>query len=60
MMELQDYIDYFEVDMEATEAIDYLIELIHEDIILAKEEEDYEEADRLQNIIENNNLTKNK
>ena len=60
MMELQDYIDYFEVDTEATEANDYLIELIHEDIILAREEEDYEEADRLQNIIENNNLTKNK
>ena len=54
MMELEDYIDYYEVDMEATEAIDYLIELIHEDIILAREEEDYEEADRLQNIIENN------
>lgn len=54
MMTLEDYIDYYEVDMEATEAIDYLIELIHEDIILAREEEDYEEADRLQNIIENN------
>ena len=59
MMELEDYIDYYEVDMEATEAIDYLIELIHEDIILAREEEDYEEADRLQNIIENNLKTKN-
>ena len=59
MMELEDYIDYYEVDLDATEATDYLVELIHEDIILAREEEDYEEADRLQNIIENN-LTKNK
>ncbi len=51
-MTLEDYIDYFEIDIEATEAIDYLIELINEDLVFAVEEQDYEEAHRLQQIIE--------
>lgn len=51
-MTLEDYIDYFEVDLDATEAIDYLIELINEDLVFAVEEQDYEEAHRLQQIIE--------
>ena len=51
-MTLEDYIDYFEIDIEATEAIDYLTELINEDLVFAVEEQDYEEAHRLQQIIE--------
>lgn len=51
-MTLEDYINYFEVDLEATEAMDYLIELINADLASAVEEEDYEEARRLQQIIE--------
>jgi len=51
-MTLEDYIDYFEIDIEATEAMDYLVELINEDLQFAVEEQDYEEAHRLQQIIE--------
>ena len=54
MMTKEDYIDYYEIDMEATEGLDSLIEFINEDIILAVQEQDYLEADRLQKIIENN------
>ena len=54
MMTLEDYIDYYEIDIEATEAMDYLVELVNEDLVLAVEEQDYLEAHRLQNIIENN------
>ena len=52
MMTLEDYIDYYEVDLDATEATDYLIELINEDLELAVQEQDYKEASRLQQIIE--------
>ena len=52
MMTLEDYIDYYEVDLDATEATDYLIELINEDLELAVQEQDYKEARRLQEIIE--------
>jgi|TARA_R110000751_G_scaffold168193_1_gene274030 hypothetical protein len=52
MMTLEDYIDYYEIDIEATEAMDYLVELINEDLELAVQEQDYKEAHRLQQIIE--------
>ena len=52
MMTLEDYIDYYEVDLDATEATDYLVELINEDLNLAVQEQDYKEASRLQQIIE--------
>lgn len=51
-MTLQDYIAEFEIDMSATEALDYLIEVIHEDLLTAVEAQDYTEAHRLQEIIE--------
>ena len=51
MMTLEDYIDYYEIDIEATEATDYLVELINEDLNLAVQEQDYKEASRLQQII---------
>ncbi len=51
-MTLEDYIDYFEVDLDATDAIDYLLELVNEDLVFAVEEQDFEEAHRLQQIIE--------
>ena len=51
-MTLQDYIAEFEIDMEATEARDYLIEVIHEDLLTAVEANDYLEAHRLQTMIE--------
>ena len=54
MMTLEDYIDYYEIDIEATEAMDYLVELVNEDLVLAVEEQDYLEAHRLQQIIEEN------
>lgn len=54
MMTKEDYIDYYEIDIESTEGLDSLIEFINEDIILAVQEQDYLEADRLQKIIENN------
>ncbi len=52
MMTLEDYIDYYEIDIEATEAMDYLVELINEDLEIAVQEQDYKEAHRLQEIIE--------
>jgi hypothetical protein len=51
-MTLQDYIAEFDIDMEATEAKDYLIEVIHADLIAAIEVQDYREAHRLQTMIE--------
>ena len=51
-MTLQDYIAENDIDMQATEAHDYLIELIHADLIAAIDLEDYTEADRLQAMIE--------
>ena len=51
-MTLQDYITENEIDMEATESMDYLIELIHEDMINALDVEDYLEVHRLQAMIE--------
>ena len=51
-MTLKDYINYYEIDIRATEAIDYLVECINKDLLFAVEEEDYEEAHRLQQIIE--------
>ena len=51
-MTLQDYIAEFDIDMAATEALDYLIEVIHIDLLAAVEVQDYPEANRLQEIIE--------
>ena len=51
-MTLQDYIAEFDIDMEATEAKDYLIEVIHADLLAAVEVQDYLEAHRLQTMIE--------
>ena len=51
-MTLQDYIAEFEIDMDATEALDYLIEVINLDLLAAVEVQDYPEAHRLQEIIE--------
>ena len=54
MMDLEDYIDYYDIDMEATESVDYLVEVINDDIGYALSEQDFEEAHRLQQIIETN------
>jgi len=51
-MTLQDYIAEFDIDIHATEALDYLIEVINLDLIEAVEAQDYTEAHRLQEIIE--------
>jgi len=51
-MTLQDYIAEFDIDMEATEALDYLIEVIHADLLAAVQVQDYLEAHRLQTMIE--------
>ena len=51
-MTLQDFIAEFEIDMDATEALDYLIEVINLDLLAAVEVQDYPEAHRLQEIIE--------
>jgi len=51
-MTLQDYIAEFDIDMAATEALDYLIEVIHIDLLAAVEVQDYPEANRLQEMIE--------
>ena len=51
-MTLQDYIAEFDIDMEATEALDYLIEVIHADLLTAVKVQDYLEAHRLQTMIE--------
>ena len=51
-MTLQDYIAEFDIDMEATEARDYLIEVIHADLLAAVQVQDYLEAHRLQTMIE--------
>ena len=51
-MTLQDYIAEFDIDMEATEAKDYLIEVIHTDLLAVVEVQDYRETDRLQTMIE--------
>jgi hypothetical protein len=55
-MTLNDYIAENDIDPEATEAEDLLIELIHADLIRAVEVYDYREADRLQLLIESINL----
>ena len=51
-MEIEDYIREFEIDMDATEALDYLIELIHGDLLHAATQENWEEAERLRDMIE--------
>jgi protein-arginine kinase activator protein McsA len=51
-MRLLDYIKIYTIDLEATEGFDYLIELINEDLVKAVDREDYEEAKRLQDMIE--------
>ena len=51
-MTLQDYIAEYDIDMDATEALDYLIEVINLDLLAAVEVQDYPEAHRLQEIIE--------
>ena len=55
-MTLHDYIAENDIDPEATEAEDLLVELIHADLIRAVEVYDYREADRLQLLIESINL----
>ena len=55
-MTLNDYIAENDIDPEATEAEDLLVELIHADLIRAVEVYDYREADRLQLLIESINL----
>ena len=55
-MTLQDYIAENDIDPEATEASNLLVELIYADLIKAVEVYDYKEADRLQLLIESINL----
>lgn len=51
-MRLLDYIMAYEIDVRSTEGFDYLIEVINEDLQRAVEVENYEEAKRLQDMIE--------
>jgi len=51
-MRLLDYIKTYTIDLSATEGLDYLIEVVNEDLVKAVDCEDYEEAKRLQDMIE--------
>jgi protein-arginine kinase activator protein McsA len=51
-MRLLDYIKTYTIDLSATEGLDYLIEIVNEDLVKAVDREDYEEAKRLQDMIE--------
>ena len=51
-MTLQDYIAENDIDINATEAYDFLIEIINWDLVAAVERQDFKEAHRLQEMIE--------
>ena len=51
-MEIADYIDAFEIDVNSTEGIDFLIEVIVADLVLAENNLDWTEAERLRDLIE--------
>lgn len=51
---IEDYLVDYDIDLDATEGLDYLIEVIHEDLLEAISKEDYNHAVYLQNLIENN------
>jgi hypothetical protein len=49
---IDDYIIEYDIDLEATEGLDYLIEVIHNDLLEALVKQDYKHALYLQNLIE--------
>jgi hypothetical protein len=52
---IKEYLEEYEIDLDATEGLDYLIEVINNDLIDAVNKQDYQKAHRCQCLIENLN-----